>query len=149
MSDLTGDSTAMSAPESHVNGAGVPAVVRQLSELVAQVPTSSPKTAASLKPPTIPSGRTLRARPSLTGGAAPSAPTSNGSIKLGDAEIDSIKRRLGPDGVAERRDELIRDKEASVKTVIDEHDTAVREKFHLERFVTMITGWNPAVSIII
>ena len=89
--------------------------------------------------------RSLRARPSA-GGAAPAAMAASGVRKPSDADLELIKRRLGPVGVAERRDELVHEKEAAVKGVVDEHDTALRELFHLERFVTMITGWNPVVS---
>ena len=61
-------------------------------------------------------------------------------------ELDTIQRRLAPETVLACRNELLKAKEAELHEVVDEHDTAVREKFHLERFVTMITGWDPAVS---
>jgi hypothetical protein len=31
--------------------------------------------------------------------------------------------------------------------VVEGHDAAVREKFHLERFVTLLEGWDPEVSL--
>ena len=96
---------------------------------------SAPTTAVA------PRMRTLRARQSIPSASS----TTSGARKPTDAELEAISHRLGPAGVAERREERVKEKEAAVKTVVDEHDTALREKFHLERFVTMITGWNPAV----
>lgn len=98
--------------------------------------------------------RTFRARPSLPDTAVttspsasltPKAPTSH--IRAPTAtELSRIHRRLGPQAIQARRDELLAEKEKELREVVDGHDTAVREKFHLERFVTMITGWNPEVS---
>ena len=34
-----------------------------------------------------------------------------------------------------------------MKGVVEGHDAAVREKFHLERFVTLLEGWDPEVSL--
>jgi hypothetical protein len=53
---------------------------------------------------------------------------------------------LGPEGISARRQELVAEKEKALRSVVEGHDAAVREKFHLERFVTMVTGWDPEVS---
>lgn len=51
--------------------------------------------------------------------------------------------KLGPEGMAARREELIHEKEALLRTVVEEHDMAVKEKFHLERYVSILEGWDP------
>ena len=38
---------------------------------------------------------------------------------------------------------MIRDLETRVRAVVEKHDMAVREKFHLERYVSILEGWNP------
>jgi hypothetical protein len=109
---------------------------------------TAPHTAASQANAwSTPRARTLRARPSLTNGSTSTSTSTSGTRKLSEAELQAIQHQLGPAGVAARRDELVQEKEALVKVVVDEHDTALREQFHLERFITMITGWDPAVSI--
>ncbi|WVR06838.1 hypothetical protein IAU60_003874 [Kwoniella sp. DSM 27419] len=102
----------------------------------------------SQRPP--PSTRSLRARPSDPG---PATTASNGSTgastisrKLSQKELDNIHRRLGETGIQARREELVHAKETELKTVVDGHDAATREKFHLERFVTLLTGWDPEVA---
>ena len=47
--------------------------------------------------------------------------------------------------MAAKRDGVVREKEAEVKRVVDGHDDAVREKFHLERFISIFEGWDPKV----
>lgn len=64
-----------------------------------------------------------------------------------EKELEDIHRRLGAENVQSRRDELLKQKETELKTVVDEHDDAVREKFHLERFVSILEGWDPVVSV--
>lgn len=97
------------------------------------------------------SQRSLRARPSETAAASPTASTSNAAICTPlraptQKELDNIRRRLGDETVIARKEELLREKEGYLREVVDRHDTAIREKFHLERFVTLITGWDPDVS---
>lgn len=97
--------------------------------------------------------RTLRTRPSdpspsprSTKQASLSAASPANLRQPAQKELDNIFRRLGPEGVGSKREELVVDKEKELKSVVDEHDTAIREKFHLERFVTLLEGWDPAVS---
>ena len=61
-------------------------------------------------------------------------------------EMDNIQRRLAPETVQSRREEVLSAREAELREVVDEHDLAVREKFHLERFVSILEGWNPEVG---
>lgn len=89
--------------------------------------------------------RTLRARPSDPSPTSPSS--SNMHVRqLSRREMENIQRRLGPEGIAAKKEDLLRSKEAELQNVIHGHDTAIREKFHLERFVTILTGWDPEVS---
>jgi helicase SWR1 len=61
-------------------------------------------------------------------------------------ELNNIHRRLDSEWVKSRREELLREKERHLKRVVDGHDDAVREKFHLEKFVSLLEGWDPGVS---
>lgn len=63
---------------------------------------------------------------------------------VGKEELDKIMHKLGPQGTAERRDEQIQQREEELRTVVDDHDMAVKEKFHLERYVSILEGWDPA-----
>ncbi|ORX35665.1 SNF2 family N-terminal domain-domain-containing protein [Kockovaella imperatae] len=91
--------------------------------------------------------RTLRARPSdPVSYAPPSRPVQSSAITArepDEVEIESIRRKLGEDGIKERREELIKEKEAIVKQVVESHDAAVREKFHLERYISLLEGYDP------
>jgi hypothetical protein len=52
--------------------------------------------------------------------------------------------KLSQDGTAARRAEILPDLEARVRGIVAEHDMAVKEKFHLERYVSILEGWDPA-----
>jgi hypothetical protein len=41
---------------------------------------------------------------------------------------------------------VVKEKDVELKDVVDKHDTAVREKFHLERYISIFEGWDPKVS---
>ena len=95
--------------------------------------------------------RNLRARPS-----EPSSVTSPSSKRARadtntklrpptEKELDSITKALSEESLAVKRDGIVREKEAEVKRVVDGHDDAVREKFHLERFISIFEGWDPKV----
>lgn len=58
-------------------------------------------------------------------------------------EMERIRHKLGPEGTHARRDELMREREAELRVVMDAHDMAVKEKFHLERYVSILEGWDP------
>lgn len=118
------------------------------------IPTPSTESALpKSRPPgrSAPAPRTLRARPSTS---APAASSASPSSKLSASSVRPptekesllISRKLGPEALQTRRDELLRDKEQELRVVVDEHDTVVREKFHLEKYILMITGWDPEVS---
>ena len=64
-----------------------------------------------------------------------------------EEELGTIKRRLGEEGVRNRRDELVKEKEKGLKDLIEGHDAAVREKFHLERFISLLEGYDPEVCL--
>ena len=98
--------------------------------------------------------RNLRARPSEPS-AIPSPiikrARSDTNTKLRpptERELDSITKALSEESLAAKRDGVVREKEAEVKRVVDGHDDAVREKFHLERFISIFEGWNPKVCAI-
>lgn len=57
--------------------------------------------------------------------------------------MDKVLFKLGPEGTAERREELIHQREGELRVVVDDHDMAVKEKFHLERYVSILEGWDP------
>jgi len=88
------------------------------------------------EPSSIPSPVTKRARSDTNTKVRP--PT--------EKELDAINKALSEESLAAKRDGVVRDKEAEVKRVVDRHDDAVREKFHLERFISIFEGWNPKVS---
>jgi helicase SWR1 len=118
------DQSTLSTPRSNAISKSAPALRRQLrarpSDLSA--PSSSPATKKT---------RTDK-------GAVPRQPT--------DKELAFIQSQLSEDGLKVKRDAVIRGKEMELKTVVDGHDDAVREKFHLERFISIVTGWDPKVS---
>ncbi|WWD03258.1 hypothetical protein V865_001309 [Kwoniella europaea PYCC6329] len=102
---------------------------------------------------TIGRSRALRARPSDPGPSSLLAPTPKTPITTPVSvraptpkEFNQISRRLGDENIREKRDELLVEKEKQLKRVLDSHDDAIREQFHLERFVTMITGWDPQAA---
>lgn len=101
-----------------------------------------------------PARRQLRARPSdpaptTSPKTKRSRPESSTTLRKGtDHEINYIRSKLAPEHVHSRRNVVIKEKEAELKHVIDQHDTAVREKFHLERYISIFEGWNPKVSTI-
>ncbi|WWC89087.1 uncharacterized protein L201_004005 [Kwoniella dendrophila CBS 6074] len=103
-----------------------------------------------------PKGRsgTLRSRPSDPGPSiqplpSPKIPTpapNAGYRQPTPREFDQISRRLGEENIRAKKEELLLEKEKQLKKVIDSHDDAIREQFHLERFITMITGWDPKAA---
>ncbi|WWC94487.1 hypothetical protein V866_001333 [Kwoniella sp. B9012] len=97
--------------------------------------------------------RALRARPSDPGPSSLPAPTPKTPITTPvnvraptPKEFNQISRRLGVENIRDKREELLVEKEKQLKRVLDSHDDAIREQFHLERFVTMITGWDPQAA---
>jgi hypothetical protein len=54
---------------------------------------------------------------------------------------------VGPEGVKARRDEVVHAKEEELRGVVDGHDNAVLEKFHLERYISLLEGWDPVVNL--
>lgn len=86
-----------------------------------------------LSAPTIPT-RTLRHRASLP------APL------VSAATIEEVKQQLGPEGLSSFREQRIKEREGDVRSVVDVHDGLVRERFHLERFVSILEGWDPKVN---
>lgn len=95
----------------------------------------------------IPPSRSLRARPSDPGPSTQIHQSSpSGLRRPTPKELEHVHKRLGPDAVLERRDEVIKGKEAELKGVMDGHDDAVRERFHLERFISILEGYDPKVS---
>ena len=95
-------------------------------------------------------GRTLRARPSQPQLATHSSSKSSGPSSThrspSDKDLEHNKKYLGPEGVQSRREAIVREKEQKLRSLVDEHDTAVREKFHLERFISLLEGWDPKVG---
>jgi len=97
--------------------------------------------------------RQLRARPSDL-----SAPSYSPATKKArsdkdtiprqptERELEYIHRQVSEDALANKRDAVVREKETELKAVVDRHDDAVREKFHLERFISIVTGWDPKVT---
>ena len=102
-----------------------------------------------IRTPGSSSSRALRTRLcntapiSRTSKTPKSSPSTRGPS---EKEMDNIRRRLGPEGVASRRAELLKAKDEELRGVIDDHDEAVREKFHLERFVSLLENYDPQVS---
>jgi hypothetical protein len=101
-------------------------------------PASRPKGVITYAPP-----RSLRARTSL-----PSVTSSSRASKNAGPphDLDKIRAKLGPEGVLTRREEVIKEKEGQLRALVDGHDTAVREIFHLERYTSLLEGWDPTVS---
>ncbi|GMK53622.1 hypothetical protein CspeluHIS016_0102080 [Cutaneotrichosporon spelunceum] len=58
-------------------------------------------------------------------------------------EMERIRFKLGPDGAKAQRDELVLERENELRVVMDAHDMAVKEMFHLERYVSILEGWDP------
>ena len=96
-----------------------------------------------------PSRRILRARPSATG--LPSSPVASPAARVKglrqatQKELEDVQRRLGSESLSDKRQQTLSAREQQLQALLEEHDAAIREQFHLERFVTMITGWNPEV----
>lgn len=90
-------------------------------------------------------GRALRTRPSEPAAPRRAARASSGRVITADEETRALFK-LGPEGTAQRRIELLHELETSVRSVVDKHDMAVREKFHLERYVSILEGWDPAAA---
>ncbi|WWC61953.1 uncharacterized protein I303_104539 [Kwoniella dejecticola CBS 10117] len=86
-----------------------------------------------------PSTKMVKPKPKTTSVSA-SAP---GYRAATSKEISQITRRLGDENIKLKREEILAEREQELKKVLDGHDDAIREQFHLERFVTMITGWDP------
>jgi len=63
-----------------------------------------------------------------------------------DRELEYINSKLAPEHLDSRRDTVVKEKEGELKEVVDKHDTDVRERFHLERYTSILEGWNPKVS---
>ena len=94
-----------------------------------------------------PASRSLRARPSDTGQPGPATPSNaSGLRRPTPKDLEYIQKRLGPEALIEKRDEVVRRKEEELKGVMDGHDTDVRERFHLERFISILEGYDPVVS---
>lgn len=97
--------------------------------------------------------RNLRARPSEPS-SIPSPISkrarSDTNTKLRpptEKELDVVNKALSEEAILAKRDVVVKDKEAEVKRVVDGHDDAVREKFHLERFISIFEGWDPKVCL--
>lgn len=88
---------------------------------------------------------TARQRALRTRDAPAPALRSKGKARvISKDEMQRIHAKLGPEGTAARRDELVREREVELRVVMEEHDMAVKEKFHLERYVSILEGWDPA-----
>lgn len=90
--------------------------------------------------------RSLRARPSLSSPSMgiPSTTHPNGHATQSKG-MEAISQGLRQEAVIVRREKRITEKERELKEVVESHDGLIREKFHLERFVTLLEGWNPEV----
>jgi len=108
---------------------------------VASVSTSR----RSSGPVTYAPPRSLRARASLPATSAQTA--SRATRGAGPPkDLDKIKAKLEPDGIVARREEVVKEKESQLRELVDGHDTAVREIFHLERYISLLEGWDPQVN---
>lgn len=87
--------------------------------------------------------RASRQRSSLPATATPPVRTLRGGAPK---DIEKILHRLGPSGVADRKERSVTEKEGELREVVDGHDTAVLEKFHLEKYISLLEGWDPVVS---
>lgn len=100
----------------------------------------------TLSTPTSKNGpRALRQRSSLPANATPPTRALRGGPPK---DIEKILHRVSSSGISERKDELVKEKEGVLREVVDEHDTAVLEKFHLERYISLLEGWDPVVSCV-
>jgi helicase SWR1 len=98
--------------------------------------------------------RLLRARPSESSLLTTASPgskrgrsaTSAQLRPATDKELEYIRSKLSEESILANRDGVIKGKEAELRGVVDRHDDAVREKFHLERYISIFEGWNPSVS---
>lgn len=101
-----------------------------------------------------PARRQLRARASIPAaapvngspGGRARADVSGLAQKWSERDIEYVHTKLAPENIIAKRNVVISNKEAELKTVVDEHDTAVKEKFHLERYTSIFEGWNPKAS---
>jgi hypothetical protein len=96
--------------------------------------------------------RHLRARPSEPSTSWPvtKRARSDTNTKLRpptEKELGTINAALSEEALIIKRNGVIRDKEAELKVVVDKHDDAVREKFHLERFISIFEGYDPKVCL--
>lgn len=87
-------------------------------------------------------GRALRRRANEVTYTDRRTSRSSGRVVSEDEMVRALSK-LGPDGIAARREELIQEKEAQLRIIVEEHDMAVKEKFHLERYVSILEGWDP------
>lgn len=106
------------------------------------IDTSVPTTLAE------PRSRSLRARPSLPNPSTgtPLTPHANGHGAQAKG-MEAISHGLRDEAIISRREKRITEKEKQLKEVVESHDGLIREKFHLERFVTLLEGWNPKVRL--
>jgi len=134
------DTNAASIGANAEAGPSTPAtpVVLRRSGGQATPAAAAPTTPATASPA---KGRALRARAS--GGPPPKKPRTTGTRIITPEEEARAIWKLSAEGTATRRDEMIRDLETRVRAVVEKHDMAVREKFHLERYVSILEGWNP------
>nr|XP_031862415.1 uncharacterized protein CI109_001912 [Kwoniella shandongensis]KAA5529487.1 hypothetical protein CI109_001912 [Kwoniella shandongensis] len=101
-------------------------------------------------PPAVPSPMVTPAPAPSNKGRSKATSSPTASVTLGNIrpptqrELDNIHRRLGDESVRAKRDEVLQGKEKELKHVVDGHDDAVRERFHLERYVTILDGWDPS-----
>jgi helicase SWR1 len=65
-----------------------------------------------------------------------------------ERELECVTSKLSEEAILARREIVIKEKDVELKNVVDGHDDAVREKFHLERFISIFEGWDPAVSLL-
>ncbi|WVQ99637.1 hypothetical protein IAU59_006776 [Kwoniella sp. CBS 9459] len=116
------------------------------SDPVQHSPASPTVSVSALTPTTVNRTPNANANANANTPFVPGSASASGLRRPSQKELDNIHRRLGDESVRVKREELLLDKEKELKDVVDQHDTAIREKFHLERFVTMITGWDPEMA---
>lgn len=114
-----------------------------ITSQVKKVDTDTPLVSTALVEPR---SRSLRARPSLPSPSIgiPLTTHSNGHMTQSKGR-EAISHGLRQEAVIARREKRIAEKEKELKEVVQSHDGLIREKFHLERFVTLLEGWNPEV----
>ncbi|ODN80583.1 hypothetical protein L202_02775 [Cryptococcus amylolentus CBS 6039] len=106
--------------------------------------SSNSAVANKLVPEVASAARSLRARPSSIDVPTPGSSIAPGAGRgLSKRNLDVISQSLNSTSIEARREQRILEKEAELKDVVEEHDSAIREKFHLERFVTLLEGWDP------